>query len=122
MDSREKVLVIEDNELMGRFLEDLLDKHGFEVSYCNNGQSALALAGMNRFDVIITDFHMPGLNGLDVTKSIRSKYPECFIVGISSDSKGGEFVEAGADWFFLKPFLTETFASFIKKRAAHIQN
>ncbi len=111
MDSTEKkarVLVVDDDTLMREVLKALLRDEGFEVAgEARDGQSALALLERTRPDIVCLDVNMPGMSGLDVLKSIRSRYSDIRVVMITGDSSMGTVREAvgyGAMGYIIKPF------------------
>jgi CheY-like chemotaxis protein len=71
-DSPVQVLVAEDNKINQRILKELLRKEGFQATIVANGKQVLDLLNQQHFDLLILDFHMPELNGLDTLKAIRS--------------------------------------------------
>lgn len=101
---KKTVLIIDDDELLSDALRDLIQREGFEVTCCDNGLAALDQAKEKCFNVIITDYNMPGMNGVEVTRVLRVQCPDAFIIGLTSASKEEEFRGAGADAFFNKPF------------------
>ena len=83
-----------------------LEGVGYDVSSATNGEDALLrLLGHEEFDVVMTDFRMPRLGGLELTSMIRREFGDRIrTVGISaSDDCCDEFLEAGADAFLEKP-------------------
>ena len=65
-----KILVIDDEELIIKSLSKLLEKNGYEVFIAKNGQDAIAMTEEEIFDFIVADIRMPGMNGVETTKSI----------------------------------------------------
>lgn len=104
MESTKTVLVIEDAWEIRELLCGLLEARGFEVRCCEDGVSALEAAAETTFHVIITDYRMPNMNGIDATKHLRKRFPASIIIGVSSDDIGKAFLAAGADAFLLKPY------------------
>lgn len=104
MESTKTVLVIEDTWEIRELLRGLLEARGFEVRCCEDGVSALEAAAETVFHVIITDYRMPNMNGIDATKHLRKRFPASIIIGVSSDDIGKAFLAAGADAFLLKPY------------------
>lgn len=83
---RKKILVIDDEELIIKSLEKLLEKSGFDVYVAKNGRDAIVMAEEEEFDLIIADIRMPGINGVDTVTSILEKgrfknKPIIFITG-----------------------------------------
>jgi len=104
MESTKSVLVIEDTQAIRESLCGLLEICGFAVRGCEDGVSALEAAAETTFHVIITDYHMPNMDGAEVTKHLRKRFPGSVIIGLSSDDKGEAFLAAGADVFLFKPY------------------
>jgi len=104
MKSAKTVLVIEDTWEIRELLCGLLQARGFEVRSCENGVSALEEAAETTFHIIITDYRMPKMNGIDATKHLRMRFPASTIIGVSSEDMGKAFLAAGADAFLLKPY------------------
>lgn len=104
MKGKKSILVIDDTPLVRGFLSDLLEADGFSVSACEDGISALYAAEESNFDIIITDYRMPNMNGVEVTKHLRMRFPASIIIGVSMDNVKDDFLDAGADAFLYKPF------------------
>lgn len=112
---KKTVLIIDDDKAISGFLYEMLRSDGFDVSCCSDGMLALELAQEKCFDVVITDYRMPGMDGIQVTKLLRLQCPGSFIVGISAEYKGRNFIDAGANAFFNKPFPFQDLVSIIIK-------
>ena len=104
MGDKKSILVIDDMPQVRDFLCNLLEADGFEVHGCEDGIAALAAAEKTNFDVIITDYRMPKMDGLEATKHLRIRLPASIIVGISIENVKDDFLKAGADAFLFKPF------------------
>ena len=104
MAGKRRVLFVEDAVSLRKTLCDLLQADGFQVCECSDGASALDAAEKGDFHVIITDYRMPNMNGADVTRRLRSRFPASVIIGVSWDDMRKVFLSAGADAFLQKPF------------------
>ena len=71
-----KILVVEDDKLFLWTLNYLLQKEGYEVSSALTGESAFDLAQHQSFDVVISDFHLPGLNGRELIRRVKTLQPK----------------------------------------------
>jgi CheY-like chemotaxis protein len=69
---RLRVLVAEDHLINLKYMSILLERMGHEAVFCENGQEALQLLELQRFDVVLLDYHMPVLDGLATTRAIRA--------------------------------------------------
>lgn len=118
-----RILVAEDNAINLLVIRTVLEKAGYDVSSVGNGQDALDFAADNRFDLILMDISMPGVDGITATKTIREnsdgRYDsEVPIIAISAHSMKGDrerFLEAGMNDYISKPFVRETVLSVISR-------
>lgn len=119
MKKHKTVLIVDDDEMVRKFLFDVLHLHGFDVQAANDGIAALELLKASDFDIVITDYAMPGTNGIELTKIMRSQCPRSFIIGISADCDERVFLDAGADTFLHKPFYLNDLLSVILQKAPY---
>jgi len=80
-----RILVVDDSQLMRRCLRTLLEQHGSWRVCCeaSNGREAIERAQQAAPDVIVLDFHMPEMNGLDAAKEIRRRSPQVPILMVT---------------------------------------
>jgi len=81
------ILLIDDDRNLVTTLSHGLQKamgNAISVALCFSGSEALSLLATQRFDVVISDFHMPGLSGLELFNKIRQDYPETVLVLITA--------------------------------------
>ena len=110
-------LVIDDDKNIRDLVGDLLRSAGFEVISCRNGGEAMEAVKNTCFRVIITDYRMPGMQGTEVARLMRSRCPRAFIIGISINCLEREFVAAGANVFIPKLFIIPELMSFLERMA-----
>ena len=115
-----KILVIEDNEQNMYLIDFILRKHGFEVIQAINGQEGINRAVDTEPDLIIMDWQLPDINGIEVTKELKKKeaLKKIPIVFCSSNVMKGDreiAFEAGASGYIEKPIIPEEFIEEIKK-------
>ena len=103
MPTKKRILIIDDDKVVRELLREFLRQNGFKAHSVNNGISALNLLKKEYFDIIITDYSMPKINGVELTGILRSQYPHILIIGISGNCVGKDFLTAGADAFLSKP-------------------
>ncbi len=101
-----RILVIEDDEAILAFLRRGLGYEGYEVETAENGQKGLALAAGNRPDLVVLDWMLPGMDGLEVCKRLRTmgKVPILMLTAKDSVSDRVLGLDAGADDYMVKPF------------------
>jgi len=103
-----RVLAIDDDSTMTELLAMLLRSYGYEVLTANRGTEGLQ-AARNQFpDIVILDLLMPGLDGWEVCRDIRSFSPVPIIVLTAIDTPGNitSALDAGADDYLIKPVPT----------------
>lgn len=108
-----KILVIDDEKAIRRFMDASLGAKGYEVLLAKTGQEGLKAAEESHPDIIVLDLNLPDKDGLDVLKGIRefSKVPVIILTVKNSDTDKEQLLDAGADDYLVKPFsLTELLA------------
>ena len=100
-----KILVADDDADVRKLLKIFLTYFGYEVDCVNDGDDAMRLIEKSNYSLLITDYEMPGINGVELTKKVRNLRPSMPIIGISGayDIKK-DFHAAGATLFMEKPF------------------
>ena len=104
-----RVLVVDDNEEVREMLEELLASHGFEVATAANGDLALQAIARRAPDVILLDFVMPGLSGVEILKAIQTLAPRVKVIMVSGQAtpeEGMRTLALGAFDFVSKPIDT----------------
>lgn len=105
-----RFLVVDSSATMRRTLVNTLNSLGFEeITEAEDGQDALAKLQLNEFDLVVTEWNMPNMNGLDLTKVIRASenwknIPIIMISERSSKEDVLEAIQAKVDGYILKPF------------------
>lgn len=106
----EAILVVDDELSMREFLSILLEREGYATSTAANGAEAMSLLEEKRFDLVISDINMPGLNGIGLLEKIKNISPDTAVLMITAFSTTEQAVEAmkfGAYDYLAKPFKVE---------------
>lgn len=106
----EKILIVDNDEGLAHFLTRLFVRQGFDVQSRDDGQSALQLLGDQSFDLILLDYKMPGLSGLETLAQIKRslvKTPVIIMTAHGTTETAIEAMKLGAYDYLLKPFDTE---------------
>lgn len=115
----EKILIVDDEPDMLRLLSMMLkSKTAYDVTTTNNPVEALELAKKNKFDILITDLKMPGLDGIELLNAVRSFDPDIPIIIITAYAtaeSAAEAMEKNAFDFITKPFRKEQIIFTIDK-------
>lgn len=112
-----RILLVEDEMGLGEALEYILKKNKFLVDLVENGIDAEGMAETNIYDLIILDRMLPGKEGVEVLKYIRSigvETPVIFLTAKDSLSNKVEGLDAGADDYLVKPFEMEELLARIR--------
>jgi two-component system response regulator MprA len=107
--SGERILVIEDEARIAQFVERGLIYEGYRVSVARDGQSGLSIARDNPPDLVILDWMLPGLDGLEVCKRLRaaSEVPILMLTAKDDIRDRVTGLDSGADDYLVKPFSVE---------------
>ena len=118
MNTKLKILVIDDDEVIGRSFDRVLSGKGFEVSTAVNGKEALKDIDSENFDVVFTDIKMPGMDGLEVTERIKAQCPWTPVVVVTGYGTAKNEARAsvlGVSGFVRKPLTPEIIESITLK-------
>lgn len=110
-----KVLVVDDDALIRTSLCLFLDRNGFESEVAQDAEKALELIGGAGYDVIVTDYQMPGMNGLELIRILRTLSPSSALIMMSGCTNEAVFRNSGADLCLRKPFSAEVFVESITR-------
>jgi signal transduction histidine kinase/CheY-like chemotaxis protein len=108
-----RILLVEDNEEVGAFAQDLLTELGHDVRRVRSGEEALRLALAEPFDLLFSDVVMPGMSGLDLADRLRRKRPDLPVILTTGYSDEIATSGAGGRPVLLKPYRLETLAAAI---------
>jgi two-component system response regulator MprA len=121
-----RVLVIEDEDRIRQFLQRGLTYENYRVDVAADGPTGLALARENPPDIVILDLMLPGMDGLEVCRRLRSGGPVPILMLTAKDSVGDRVqgLDAGADDYLVKPFAFDELLARLRallRRAAPSQ-
>jgi two-component system phosphate regulon response regulator PhoB len=116
---KEKILVVDDEEDILELVKYNLAKEGYEITSALSGEKALSRATEKKFDLIVLDLMLPGLDGLEVAKRLKNNPDTHHIPIIMLTAKGEEAdvvtgLEIGADDYITKPFSPRVLLARIK--------
>jgi DNA-binding NtrC family response regulator len=101
------LLVVDDEEIALRNLQHVMEKEGYRVTATQSGAQAIELMAGNRFDVVLTDLRMEGVDGMDVLRASQKLQPEAeviFITGYATAESAVQALKHGAFYYIAKPF------------------
>ena len=124
VDKRMPILVVDDYKTMVRIVRNLLHQLGFEdVDEANDGASALAKLRARRFGLVISDWAMEPMNGLELLEQVRAdpelkSLPFIMITAENRKERVEQAEQAGANGYIVKPFTAETLKDRIARAMA----
>ena len=117
--TRQRILIIEDDEDIRELLAYNLEKNGYEVEAAESGETGLASAGTRKPDLILLDLMLPGMDGLSVCRQLKADKAtrESSIIIIAAKGEEADIItglELGADDYLAKPFSPNILISRVR--------
>jgi putative nucleotidyltransferase with HDIG domain len=127
--SKGRILLVDDDAEVRVTLADILEVEGYSVCQAESGEAALDIHEKDAFDVLLTDLHMPGIDGAELIRRIRKTDPDLplvVITGYPSLRRAVDVIKLGATDFLSKPFEADTvfhvLRRALKERALALEN
>ena len=121
MDKNMKILVVDDFSTMRRIIKNLLKDLGFtNIQEADDGNTALPMLQQGDFDFVVTDWNMPGMQGIDLLRAIRAsdKLKHLPVLMVTAEAKKEQIVaaaQAGVNGYVVKPFTAATLKEKLDK-------
>ena len=121
LDKNMKVLVVDDFSTMRRIIKNLLRDLDFtNISEADDGNTALPMLKDGNFDFVVTDWNMPGMQGIDLLKAIRadSNLSHIPVLMVTAEAKKEQIImaaQAGVNGYIVKPFTAATLNTKLDK-------
>ncbi len=121
MDERtdmQRILVVEDEASLARALQLELEHEGYQVQVAGNGYEAVARASEGKWDLILLDVMLPGLDGFEVCRQVRKRSAVPIVILTAREALGDKItgLDAGADDYVAKPFAIQELLARIRAR------
>ena len=119
----EKILIVDDEELMRRFLAEALMRKNYEVTTAGSAKEALICLKKQHYDLLITDMKMPDLSGIELLRRTKELSPQTLVIIMTAYGTIETAVEAmrlGAFNYLLKPFTPDAIETLIEKAGEHL--
>jgi two-component system response regulator AtoC len=111
-----RILVVDDQEDLRGFLSKALIPNGYEVDSAEDGMAALGQVKRKKYDLIIADYEMPKMDGIDLLRKLKVDNPSLSVLMISgSGIEETFFKRCGADAYLTKPFDLLQMKKLVKK-------
>ncbi|RME40215.1 MAG: hybrid sensor histidine kinase/response regulator [Deltaproteobacteria bacterium] len=128
-DKKSLIVIIDDEKIILELTSMVLGSRGYEVMTAEDAVVGLDLIKKHRPEVVLLDYMMPRMNGLEALKRIRAEYPETYVImftGKGSEEIAVELMKAGASDYILKPFsnqnLVERIENVLRLRRIELHN
>jgi two-component system chemotaxis response regulator CheY len=121
LDKNMKILVVDDFSTMRRIIKNLLKDLGFtNVQEADDGNTALPMLNQGDFDFVVTDWNMPGMQGIDLLRAIRAseRLKHLPVLMVTAEAKKEQIVaaaQAGVNGYVVKPFTAATLKQKLEK-------
>jgi two-component system chemotaxis response regulator CheY len=121
MDVNMKVLIVDDFATMRRIVKNILRQLGFtDISEADDGKTALKALKKEKFDLILSDWNMPEMPGIELLKAVRAddELKDIPFLMVTAEAEKGNIVEAvklGVSNYIVKPFTAETMSEKLGK-------
>ncbi|KZB70008.1 MULTISPECIES: response regulator [Thalassospira] len=119
LNERPKVLIAEDEETIVESLSFLMEKEGYDVRVATDGQTAISMIARDAPDMVLLDVMMPGCDGFEVVRAVRSDantklIPIMMLTAKTREVDRRKGLELGVDDFVTKPFSTRDVVSRVR--------
>lgn len=121
LDKNMKILVVDDFSTMRRIIKNLLRDLGFtNIQEADDGNTALPMLNQGIFDFVVTDWNMPGMQGIDLLRAIRAddKLKHLPVLMVTAEAKKEQIIaaaQAGVNGYVVKPFTAATLKHKLEK-------
>ncbi|RPJ45121.1 MAG: response regulator [Betaproteobacteria bacterium] len=118
MSTLKKILVVDDDPVVGKSFDRVLSGKGYAVITARNGEEALSKLASESYDLVFTDIKMPGMSGLEVAERVKARQPwlpVVIITGYGTADNEARAAAAGVSGFLQKPLSPEMIAGTTEK-------
>ncbi len=101
------ILIVDDEPVMQSLLEKILSREGYRTFVAGDGETALRILGSQEVSLVLSDIKMPGMNGFELLKEIKNRYPRIGVIIMTAYGDTFTVKDAlllGADEYVTKPF------------------
>lgn len=120
-----KILLVEDEESIRKFVKINLEREGYTVLEAGTGEDGVEIARNKRPDIVVLDIMLPGIDGFEVCKTLRGEFPELGIIMLTAKAEDYDKImglEYGTDDYLTKPFNPTELTLRIKSLERRIEN
>lgn len=120
-----RILIVDDEDVVLKSCLRILQKLDYEVDTAYSGQTALDNLKKKRYDIVITDLMMPGMDGMQLLAEIKKQYPDIIVIiftGFATVETARQALKAGAFDYIPKPFTPDELRTVIENAVKTLQN
>jgi putative nucleotidyltransferase with HDIG domain len=113
-----KLLIVDDEPNICSLLRELLSRQDYQIDTCLSGQDALAKMAESHYDMLISDLKMPGINGIELIKTVKTQSPDTatvLVTGYATVETAVKALRHGADDYVTKPFNIEELRKVVSR-------
>lgn len=121
------ILIVDDFSVMRRIIRNILREMGYSnIVEADDGKTAIPILKDMKIDLVLTDWNMPGMMGIDLVKFMRAeqRYSHIPIIMVTAENKKEQIIEAaqaGINGYIIKPFNLQTLRDKIEKAYSRLQ-
>ena len=119
-----KILVVDDEDIVRTSCSRTLSPEGYDVRLAKNGAEGLKMASEERFDLVLTDLKMPDMDGIEVLRIIKEKWPETAVIivtGYQTVDTAVKAIKLGAYDYIEKPFTPDALITAVREALTNKQ-
>jgi len=118
--NRKKILLVEDEQVIGRLFKRILNAEGFEVDFVQDGRIAIEAVNKNHYDLCVSDIRLPGMTGIQLYERLKEKHPQLslhmiFITGDTMNANIQLFLQDSGMPCLVKPFNPEDLVATVRE-------
>ena len=116
-----RILVVDDDLKSRNILKRLLAHTDYEVEIVMSGEEAVKRLKRSKFNLVLTDLDMPGMDGLELLSHVKSRYPDVPVIvvsGVATEESRNEALEVGAEGLLSKPYTRDQLIAIISESLA----
>ena len=115
-----RILIVEDNELNMKLLNDVLEAYGYDIVKTDSGAAVLELARTHRPDLVLMDIQLPDVSGLDAVRHLKAdpETREIPVIAVTAFAMAGDerrALDSGCDGYIAKPIMLREFLATIEE-------
>ena len=115
-----RILIVEDNELNMKLLNDVLEAYGYDIVKTDSGAAVLELARTHRPDLVLMDIQLPDVSGLDAVRQLKAdpETHEIPVIAVTAFAMAGDerrALDSGCDAYIAKPIMLREFLATVEK-------